>query len=503
MKFVLKRYIVFIIFFFELFLCQPYLFSPFLNLAHADTDRDWVLAFSEFSLTGVNELYTSYSTIVPQLLSYHLSSDIGYAVSVSEKKARALLALTQKKLTLISDLHKLFQDLDKLFLEPISEKEKNKKRTQLEKSIQKKKDEIEKVGFDIKIETLKVDTTKGTDTRLVKQWNSGQLFVQTDESLASSLAKAGISALVRGNIKDVSGYAVITVTLETGLGESPEITITEAGKYEQIDDIIKSIALLLSAQLQSLPERKILFDVQPPEAHIFVNGIQIEDTSTPFIVYAPSITVFAVADGFETATKTFSFGKQNSYKLTIELRKLETIPITISTDTTSDLFIQGRAQGDIPNTATESDSSGATKSASVELYKQKNILDFETENGVHTFVVFDPSLNASLDELSIKLNKQPIRTKIERQRSIMYWSLAAVYFSLPITFILTGIKNDRLAAYNTGRLPNTPENLQKIRSLNISSGVMIGISAGLAVNYFVQVILYLIQADASIPRTVK
>ena len=81
----------------------------------------------------------------------------------------------------------------------------------------------------------------------------------------------------------------------------------------------------------------------------------------------------------------------------------------------------------------------------------------------------------------------------------MYWSLAAVDLSLPPTLIVAGIRNDKLNAFNTGRIAPTAANIKEINNLVTARHVMIGISSALAVNYLIQVIIYLVKADAALP----
>lgn len=470
--------------------------------AQNDTERekkenDWVLAFSEFTLTSVEPLYESYKTILPELIGYNLGNEIGKTIPLEEKKMRVLLKLSQKKTQAISQLRELVREKDALFLLPEIEKKKSKKQKELEKKITAKQKELDLLRADITIENLRV-TYKGDSVKAVVPWNEEKLFTRTDtKPLAVDLADNGISALVTGEITDVAGYAAVRIVLQTGLAGVPELTVTEAGRYEEIDSIAQSLALQIAAQLQSLPEHRIYFELEPKTAQVFVNQIEVRDAAQPLSVYANAIDVFACADGFKTATKAFTFGKEKGYRLKIKLEKIPSVAVVVDIDETATVYEKTQEQKIKPS------SDGAGKS--LEVPNEKTVLEFE-DNEVRTFVLFDPEKiksNTPVHGIGRGLNKTPVQEQIEKQRSVMYWSLGAVYLSLPATLVLTGLRNDKINAVNSGRLPLTPETMQKINNLTIASNVMIGVTSALAVNYFVQVILYLVKADAALPKVLR
>ena len=211
---------------------------------------NWVLAFAEFKLDDAASLYSSYSQLLPELLSYNIGTDIGKKISLTEKKMRAILNLSQKKEKAISELRDLVLEKDKLFLLPETEKQKTKKLKDVETKIGKKQKELELLAADIKIETMKVSYSDNA-AKAVVPWGDGKLFSRTEaKSLAADLNDNNICALVSGEIMDVSGYMVVRIKLQTGLSEVPELTLTEAGRYEDIDTVAQNLALQLSAQLR-------------------------------------------------------------------------------------------------------------------------------------------------------------------------------------------------------------------------------------------------------------
>lgn len=468
------------------------------NTQVAEKENSWVLAFSEFSAENIPAVYQTYSKTLPELLSYKLRNDIGKKIPLEEKKARAILKLSQKKLKAISELNALMLEKDKIFLLPETEKTKKKKLKDIKKKITQKQKEIDLLQADIKIEDLRATYADDASLKKVAQWKDGELFVRSpNKPLATDLADNKVDALITGEIKEITGYVVVTVYLQTGLANVPEIELVEAGKYEDLDKIAELLANLLYSKLQALPEREIFFEVEPKNAKVFVNENEVLDFSTPVKVYAENIEVFATAKGYKTSSKEFSFGKQKKYKLKINLQKLPETTVSLDVDDKTKVFSKTQ---ELEGEKTETETGKSFK-----LEGEEGVLEFES-NGVQTFVLFDPEqfeTNASLIEVQKKLHKKNVKEQIEKQRSIMYWSLGAVYISLPATLILSGVRNDKMNAYNIGRLPRTPENLQQIKNLNIGTNVMIGVTTALAVNYFTQMVIYLIKADAALPQKLK
>lgn len=457
-------------------------------------DTSWVLAFSEFTCERIAEPYQSYSRIVPELLQQYLRDDTARRIPLEEKKARALLELSEKKLKALAELEQVQLKRDKIFLSTVPEKEKSRKRKKLDAEIAKKKKEIARYQADIKIESLKA--TYDNDARLKKLivWNEGKLFTANKEkSLAVDLRDNKIQALISGTVKDVSGYVVITANLQTGLVKVPEISVTEAGAYEDLDSIVNVVANRLYASLQSLPERKIFFVLEPENAVVFINENEITDVTKPLSVYAETLNVFVTAEGYKPAERTFTLGKQKSYRMRIHLQKTDSLNISVAVPKDTTVYSHTKK---LEPEKTDTD----TPQITVE--KKETILEFENKDGIRTFVLLDPDrfkVSQSVKELRVKLNTESTKVKIEKQRSIMYWSLAAVYLSLPPTLIVAGIRNDKLNAFNTGRIAPTAANIKEINNLVTASHVMIGISSALAVNYLIQVIIYLVKADAALP----
>ncbi|MGP1438996.1 MAG: PEGA domain-containing protein, partial [Treponema sp.] len=411
--------------------------------------------------------------------------------SLSEKKMRALMKASSNKLRLIRERSKLIQEMDTLFLAIESEKTKATKILKLEQRIKEKEREIEKANIDVKIADNKFYDSN--EVKKVVLWQGGKTLYKHDETtnLAYSLQKAGISAIVSGSLKDVSGYLVLKVRFETGLKGVPQHDFTEAGRYSDVENMVKKIATQIYTVIQNTREIKVFFDVQPKNAKVYIDSNIIEDFSKPITLREGQYTVEASADEYSTSTKTIVLADKNYYKLKINLKKENTALLAFNIEGKPELFFKTRYYGTSPT--------------QLKLPYQSTVVEFEKDN-VHTYVLLDKDkipINEAAQGMVVRLNQKETKKLVERQRKIMYWSLGALYTILPAYLILNGIYSDKALAFNDGRLAQTQENAQNIKNLNVVNITLQSLAIVAGINYFIQLIVYLVFSDRAIPRQPK
>ena len=85
----------------------------------------------------------------------------------------------------------------------------------------------------------------------------------------------------------------------------------------------------------------------------------------------------------------------------------------------------------------------------------------------------------------------------------MYWSLAAFYAVLPAYLIVNGIYSDKKLSFDSGRLAQTKDNFNSIKNLGIANVTLQTMAIVAGINYFVQLVVYLVFSDRAIPREIK
>ncbi|PIE98228.1 MAG: hypothetical protein CR988_03800 [Treponema sp.] len=471
-----KNIIIFFFLFISFFPCQ------------AEEKTEWVISASKFNTVDIPELYKTYETIVPELFLYNLNSHAKRVIPLSEQKARALFKLGKTKLKLIKERNSLILERDKIFLSFTNEKNKKSQIKKINEKIKQKEEAIFFAHTNMKIEELKFSFAD--ESKPIVPWNNGNTLFEKPKTsgLTESLLQQNIDAVITGTIKDISGYAYVSVKLETGLPNMQPLEFAEAGRYEDISEIVKFLSSQIYTKIQNIPEVMLHFDITPKTASVFVNEIEINDFSKPVKVHNGKINIYASAEGYKSSIKEVNLKNHNAYKLRINLKKDELFNISFDIKNMKpEVYFKTKYYGVVP--------------IELEIPNTKNMLEF-ISNDVRTFIIFDNNKFTKQEELiyaTAKLHKTSISEKIEKRRKNMYWSLGALYLSLPATLILNGITNDKIIAYQSGNLPATQKNINTIRNLRIASNVMIGVSSSLAVNYFINVILYLVAADKTLP----
>lgn len=311
---------------------------------------------------------------------------------------RALMKASSNKLKLIREREKLIQEKDTLFLSIESEKSKTLKLIKLEQRIKEKEVEIEKASIDVKIADNKFYDT-GTAKKVVL-WQGGKSLYKRDEksNLAYSLQKAGISAILSGSLRDVSGYLVLKVRLETGLKDVPHYDFTEGGRYSDAESMVEKIATQIYTVIQNTREIKVFFDVTPKNARVYIDSNIIEDFSKPITLREGQYTVEASCEEYSTSTKTIVLAEKNYYKLKINLKKENTAILAFNIEGKPELFFKTRYYGTSPT--------------QLKLPYQSTVVEFEKDK-VHTYILLDKDkipINEAAQSMVVRLNQKKQRS---------------------------------------------------------------------------------------------
>lgn len=465
--------------------------------AAAQTKGDiptWSVTAATFTLTDVPELYSSYATAIPAMLNLFCSVPALRLVTPEEKKLRKMLEYSAEKTALVRERVSLIGERDGLYLAVMSERQKQKQTAAFNKKIAAKEKDIQKVQE--KIEKLIQDTSFAAETMPVMIWKGGeQVFTQPEHTnTAQALKPDGISAVINGSIQDLAGYMYVSVVLTTGLAGMPEYRFSEAGGYQSAEAIARSLAAQIMAAIKNTQPAKVLLTVEPENAELYLNNERLEVGTSPLYLHEGSHRLEVLAPEYESAGKTIEAQAGKKYVLKIKLKKEKIITAAFRfIEPAADVFAHTQYFAGTP--------------FQIDIPAGKNTVVSFSYGDVKTYTVLRPQhfmrQKQTLYQLQTNLNKKQTKTKIERQRNILYWSLGAFYVSLPIFMILQSVTADMASAIIDYRLEVDTAVKDKYRSLFISTAVMQGITIGLGINYAVQLGLYLYSADQSIPKEAR
>jgi len=454
----------------------------------------WSITASKFTLTDVPELYASYSTALPAMLNLFCAVPASRLVTPEEKRARQLIDYAAKKLALIRERVSLIAERDSLYLAVMSEKEKLRQTAAFNKKITAKEADIQKAQE--KIDKLLNDTSFTAETLPVMIWKDGQQVFELPEytNISQALKSENISAVIDGSIQDLSGYMYVSVVLTTGLPGMPDYRFSEAGPYQSIETIARSLAAQIMTAVKNSQPAKVVLTVEPEDAEVYVDSEPLEAGKKSLYMYEGSHRLEVLAAGYDSAGKTIEVQAGQNYLLNIKLKKENLISVGfqfIKPD--ADVFLHTQY---FAGTPFQTDVPAGKNTAISFSYKD-----------VKTYIVLRPhdfmQPGQTTYQLQAMLNKEKTKTLIDRRRNVLYWSLGAFYVSLPIFMILQGLTADMASAAADSRLGSDAAVQNKYRALFISSAVMQGITIGLGINYVVQLGLYLYAADQSIPKEAR
>ncbi len=458
-------------------------------------DASWVIAAERFSATGISSYYEAYSRALPLLVLSEISRTTSRRILPNERKARELQILFASRLKLIRERSNLVLARDKILLSSEPALSKKQKTGEAEVKIRKKETEI--ATTEKKVQKLLADHSgfeadPGSPASISRLavWKSGtELFVRPPETaLSAALASSGIAVLVTGTMEDIGGYLFVTIRLDTGIQGIPIVSVSDAAAYEDLSFLVTSLSARLVPEVAMREPVTLHFSVKPETARVFIDGRLQEDNTHSVTVFAGEHSVSVTAPGFITATRTAIFEKAQQFAVDITLEKEK--EVTVAFDTASagaDLFLHTRYFGETPVTITIP-----------RLPAVGEIL----AGDVHTFFIFDPDRLSGEGEshLTIKPNRIGTEERIEKTRSALYWSLGALYISLPFSMLTYGISLNKYQAYQDGKLAETEAVMNEINGWARAAQMTRYVSIGLGCNVIFQLVRYLFAAEQATPQ---
>lgn len=461
----------------------------FLFVSRLCAQDAWVIAAEEFSLTEPNPLYAPYSKAIPSLLLGRISTVSSRMVLPDELQARKLKELSDAKLALVKSRSDLLLSRDKILFSAEDDSEKEKKRRKAADDIAAKQAEIDAKSKEIDV--FLSDPSPQTSMRKIGLWKDGNQYWTRKEgaSLASELKAAGVSALLTGTVEDIAGYACVSASFQTGLPGLPAEPVVAAGAWEDLDQLVTLLALRLTPTLSNRPSVVLRIKADPAEARVFLDGSLLDIADGEVRTNEGEHVLRVEAPGYRSAEKKAAFFDASEFDVAISLEPLQTVQVAFN-------------PGSLDSTVYIHDKTLKTDSSSVlDLVPGEAVGNIETGN-VRTWFVLDIPSTEQEDafEAQVRLNKTNTEKRMEKARKTFYWSLGALYLSLPPTLMLQGKSLNMYRAYNEGRLEQTADIAESINAWTQAAAVSRGVSIGLGINLAVQLVRYILAAEQAVPR---
>jgi len=454
-------------------------------------ETDWILAAEKFTLKNVPASAESISTVIPQLILSRVVSINSRLIKTDEKKARELAALSDLRMKLVRERADIVFERDKILLSTAGTMVKNQKTNDVKKRLENKEKEI--VALDKKIVLKQQEPVSEPSTMRIKLWKSeSDLYTRTkDVTLLKSLTNDKISALITGSIEDIAGYVYITATIETGIIGMEPLTVSDVGPYDEIETLVTNLSMKLLPDLSRRLPVSLIIKTVPENARVFIDNRLVEITDVPVSVFMGEHTINVSAEGYETANRNYNFENAQSFAMTVNLVKQPLVKVSFDAQSlNAPIFFHTQYLGQTPLT--------------VELPAFTTIGE-SSSGDLQTFFIFNPDKNEIDKPLHVFISTNVSNTKknIENQRKVFYWSLGALYLSLPVSLLTYGVSINKYNAYQDGKLETTQTMVNEINNWNRAAVISRYVSIGLGVNVVIQLVRYIIAADQATPKYAK
>ncbi len=454
---------------------------------------EWKLAASRFTVAELPTFYSSYAETVPLMVLQKLTGKFRRNVQNAETRARALQTYDQGLEKLLQERYALVSIRDKILFEAVSPATRTKRRKAADANVRAKESEIrqyQKTGVSFETPAGISDRGAGESgiPALVTLWESGsRLFDPGTAPLAQTLRNSGIQGLLTGSLEDIAGYLVVTLSLETGLPGLDPLVTKAAGPYEELDSIVDALASAVKTTLSFVDPVTLRFSVSRENVSVFVDGAKLPPGTREVTVAEGYHRIEATAPGFLPSSEESDFSGASAFSVAIDLEIETLVPAGFSSSVTGSLlYLETVYLGESP----------------LQSHIPPRIsLGRAVAGDVSTWYYLDATEYATA--YRIESNKVNTKALIDKRRSVLYWSLGALYISLPFAMLTHGVTQDKLRAYDADYLTKDQATINEINGWFLASNVTTGISIGLGINYAAQLVRYLLAADQALPRRAR
>ena len=483
--------------------------------------ENWTLAATQFAITEsalISEAEKSsldiVSSQIPSLILDSLPMNINRTVLPEEKFERELFKIKKDRQSLYSSLTNQIKSRDGLVF------------SYLGIDLKKK---IESSDKTIKTTINKINESELNESQLIKDFNinnksqesiekvvlyqndSSKLFNLEDSKSKDKINSASICALITGTITPYGDYIKVESTLTLYPNGKVLSCVKEVGHISEVEFISNSIAnQFLSFIINDELVQTDIF-IYPEEAGknaiVYIEDYVLrgKSVSTSFTPGEHSIRV--ESPGYETIYFSYNYLARENKTISINMKKIEQVDSFFMIedkknksqyDLSSEIYLNSLYQGSSPIAVLVSDK---TYLGEVVSKKDDDVYSFfvlkngYTSKNLETQMTKDSSPAVAL-QFDIPEAKENLSKKIDKSRKRMYWSYGGLILSLPLHYFAKGTYE--LCQENSSVLDSS-----KLQTWKTASDITMYVSIGAGVNFLVQLILYLVDANKVVPKTIE
>ena len=487
---------------------------------------EWVLGAEAFTHDkGASHAAVAAANDIPKIMLDYFSSGIERVILPDELDARHLRDLLTRRQALFLELSAAVKKRDGTLFESDSARKKSLKTEEAAVAAIK-----EKINANIG-ETKKLlegaEGLSGSHNETIALWkNDDTLLFEFPEGKTRTevLNAEKINGFISGKVHVLDDYAAVTAVLTVYPGGREQAVVTDIGRLSDTADIARRLALALVPRVMQTLPITISFEIEPESARtssiVYIDEVVFTSIPNEITLQGGIHTLGIEARGYKTELFTVSFEGNKSYVVHAQMREqlLDSITLSLKREIDGSFFINSFEVSPEEETnaiiieAKDSTVFGQFAHADgnssyfyIPAYKPKrglftqflkNVPEEQSEpSGIVT-------RNAVINPKSVDVVK-----RIETSRKIMYASYAAAMVSLPVLFYSIGeytqYSNGSVLAYNRGDMESSASLKADAEKWQTINNISIGVTSALAVNFVVQLIIYLVQANKALPEEAK
>lgn len=477
---------------------------------------DWILAATPFAISSESDtalgILQAASQEIPKLILQEFSNSQARQPSVIEIQQRELKNLYSQKNTLITKLKTATENRNKEFLS--SKDNFNKK-----KNLRKKDETIQEINLEIQevnllIQNLLHEIEKGDSVlyaelepiKLYNNSNEKLLIFEDETKLEENISSNKINGLIKGQIIAFGDYIQVDVQVLAFPGKINLGRVSATGSIKDIVSLSKELCDKLKPIITNERSVSLVFDIKPEQAkekaNIIIDNKVIKLSSAKeIIIPSGNQTITVSSEGYYDKTFSWDFSKEEQFNVNVSLEKINTIPVTIEEETniSGQIYINALPVGKTPSTIDIPQG----------LILGEFVLDNQTteKSSSNTKLEIDQNFftanieeQKKLEQLNLILKSETlnISERIEKRRHTMYNSYSAFLVSLIPTFFTYGMYINKHNGWAMGE-----EEESNAKTWEIISNSSIALSAGLGINFIIQLGRYIAAVDDVLPENIS
>ncbi len=474
--------------------------------------KKWTVGAHKFSYTQDvkrSQFENAVLTAMPELILEQLYGTKSRNIPSDEILNRNIDKLVKERLALFLELSGEVKKKDALIVKHLSEYQFKKQSDIQDKKIEEIKHKID-LNLEKQDEVFKdyknsqgdfAEKNLVTEEFAFYKGESKELFSFSSEidepdfksyKCSEEIVKAGINSLITGTIVTYGEYAAVSVEMFLYPGAVSCGVITEVGLLALPDEIAKNIAYRLVPIIENALPCEVQIKIYPEElkskAKLTVDSTLYAKIPDKIILSTGVHNFSFECDGYKRENFSYGFGYEKKYLIELEFLPEDYMntAILLKNPFETDIFYNGIKSPD----------------------NQMNIKINNTGILGYAYSVNKNTVFFKIDDKDIfnnavfmaDINDYNIEDRIEKSRRLMYISYSALICSLPFLFYSYSNYTNYYKAYELGSASVSLNDIDKYKTMTYVSGA---ISAACGIWFTVQLVLYLVNANKTLPVEVK